>query len=221
MTASKITLSAQYSKEEHQELLFLYKYFNIESLPTSSALRKLHHAMYSLLTQQQEPSGSSRREEQVGLLEGWDCPCRFPIWRYHKPSKEWHRKVLCSNPTTQQILRTTELDAEVCKRCYDTGGSANLPALPEPKKQVLTPTPKAQQVQRLCEICKIDISKQPSNHTLCRNCWFKQLKGAKAPGDVGHGEGLPGSSMQIGKQQAARLRDLDERMKQKQQSKEE
>ena len=214
MSRSKRHLGAKYSYEEYQEVLFLYKYFNIEPEPTSDALRKLHHEMHSLLTEQQDPSRSSRQEEQVGLLEGWDCPCRFPIWRYHKPSKEWHRKVLCSNPTTQQILRTPELDAEVCKRCYDTGGSANLPALPESKKQVSKPTPKSRPItkEQECIDCGTPIpvnDKKPR----CYKCWYGFIKGAKAPGDVGYGEGLPGSSMRIGKQQAARLRKLDARLK--------
>jgi len=215
MTESKITLSAQYSKEEHQEVLFLYKHFNIKPEPTSSALRKLHHGMYFLLTEQQTPSGFSRQEEQVRLLEEWDCPCRFPIWRFHKPTKKWHRKVLCSNPSTLEILRTNELDAEVCRRCYDTGGGANLPALPEPKKEVSKPTPKTKDItqsKRECIDCGKDISKSPNHHTRCWACYYGFIKGAKAPGEYDKNPPA-GTPAGIRKREAARLRRLDARLK--------
>ena len=215
MPTRKHHLGAKYSHDEYQEVLFLYKHFKVEEKPVSDALRKLHHAMFLSLTEQKKQSESSKQQhEELRLLEGWDCTYRSLIWPHNKYTKKKEPKIICSHPMTREILRTNELYIATCKKCHDTGGSANLPSLPEPKQQVSKPTPKAQQVQRLCNDCKIDISNQPSNHTLCRNCWFKQLKGAKAPDDDGHGEGLPGSSMQIGKQQAARLRKLDERMKQ-------
>lgn len=208
----KITI--RLDKNDDENLSLLYKYFKIPNENESKRFRKLLACVSERILHGSQDEKHLGHEEEVRLLEGWDCTFRSLIWPHNKYTKKKEPKIICSHPMTREILRTNELYIATCKKCHETGGSANLPSLPEPKKQVAKPTPKAQQVQRLCNDCKIDISNQPSNHTLCRNCWFKQLKGAKAPDDDGHGEGLPGSSMQIGKQQAARLRKLDERMKQ-------
>jgi len=193
------------NKNDDEKLSFLYKHFQIPNESETKRFRKLLVYVVERIRHASQDVKSSRQEEQVGLLEGWDCIFRFPIWRYHKPSKEWHRKVLCFNPKTREIVGTNEVDAEVCKRCNDLTGAARPPALLEPKKEVSKPTPKPEQVQRLCEDCKIDISKQPSNHKLCKKCWLKKFIGAKAPDDEDHGEGLPGSPMQIRKREAAKL----------------
>lgn len=200
-------------KNDVENLSFLYKHFQI---PNESETKRLTNVLACVVEGIRHGSQDEKHlghEDEVRLLEGWDCNFRSLIWPFNRTSKKKEPKIICSHPLTREILRTNELYIATCRKCYDTGGSANLPALPEPKKQVSKPTPKPQQVQRLCEDCKIDISKQPSNHTLCRKCWFKQLKGAKAPGDAGHGEGLPGSSMRISQHQAARLRKLDARLK--------
>ena len=199
------------NESDVENLSILYKHHKIPNRNQSDLFRKLLACEVERILHGSQDVKSSRQEEQVGLLEGWDCPCRFTFSRYHRSTKEWHRKVLCSNPTTKRILGTNELDPEVCKRCHDTGGSANLSSLPEPKKQVLEPTPKPMQVKRECIVCHDDISKRPDNHQWCRKCYFEMMNpqaGVRQPSN-----GLPGSPMWIGKQQAAKLRRLDARLK--------
>jgi len=81
---------------------------------------------------------TSNIQHPTRLLDGWDCDFRFPVWCFHKPTREWHRKVDCSNPVTREIWKTSEIDIEKCKRCHDTGGSTKSLALPEPKKTLKT-----------------------------------------------------------------------------------
>ena len=153
-------------------------------------------------------------EEELRLLEGWDCTFRTLIWPYNRYSKQKEPRIFCFNPTTREILKTNQLYIAVCKKCHESGGSIKPLFLPEPKQEVSKPTPKPKQVQRLCEDCKIPISKQPEHHKLCKKCWLKKFIGAKAPGDDGYGDGIPGSSVWLKKrEQAARLQKLDERMK--------
>ena len=202
------------NKNDDEKLSFLYKHFQIPNEKESKRFRKLLAYVVEGIRHGSQDVKSSRAKEEVRLLEGWDCPCRFPFSYYHKQSKQWLQKIRCSNPRVQEFLGTKILEPEVCKQCYDTGGSANLPALPEPKKQVSKPTPKPEQVKRFCIDCKIvDISKHPSHHTRCHSCYYIKQRGIKTPDDPDYGKPLKGSPKWLRKREAARLRKLDARLK--------
>lgn len=207
-------LSVRLDKSRLEKLAFLYKLYRIKNETDTDCFREMLDKLYSEKTENQEQSESSRHEDQVQILEGWDCTFRFPVDRYHKQTREWLRKVLCFNPKTREIVKTNELDAEVCKRCYDTGGSANMPVLSEPKKtQKPRPTSKPQTVkkERKCVDCGCDISNLEDWKTLCLLCWKRKQN----PAWQGEGKPLAGSPMALRMKEAEAIRRANERMNEK------
>lgn len=149
----KYKLGAEYSEEQYQEILFLYKHFGIEPTPISTALRKLYHSMYLEILEQSEPSTTStNKNEELEELEGWECPYRILDHPYDKISKKREPKIACSNPMMNPTLKdilNNYMSIEFCKQCHEQGMNKKLLPFPDSKKpKKPTSKPQSKVVQK-------------------------------------------------------------------------
>jgi hypothetical protein len=219
MTSSRHKLSVELSEEDYQEVVFLYKHFGIETTPISTALRKFFHSTYSLLTEEQKQSDSSRTEEsQLELLDDWDCAYRalVPVWNKFKQRDEM--KIHCSATDTRRILGTNIIHISICKKCHDRGASTNFIAIPAPKKvEKPQSASKPQSVQkqnlgnRKCLDCGCNISMLEDWKTRCASCYRKKQN----PAWQGDAKPLAGSPLDLRMKEAEAIRRAHEEINEK------
>lgn len=171
------------TKMREENITIFCKYHNISVDDQEEILTKLLEVGVERILHGSQYVKSFRYEKQSQFLEGWNCEFRYPFDKYHNPTKEWHRKVLCSSSSTEGNVKLIELDTEICKHCNEQGGRTK-PHHPESKKldhpsskALASPTgmsspesPKPYPKDRICVNCGEIFLAKKREHIKCLRC---------------------------------------------------